>query len=278
MRIALIADTHVSARSPECVANWHAAGRAVARLQADLSVNLGDITLDGQTHGEELAFASQLVQQWPTEMRCVPGNHDLGDGSGEVPLDDQLLARYRDVFGPDRWVVHTGPWKLVGINAQLLGTGSNQEADQWEWLEEQCRASHAHVHTALFLHRPMLRPQAGERNRKGRYVSAAATERLLGGLLRSSLRLVVSGHTHQYLDTTVDGVRHLWMPSTAFILPDDLQTRIGEKLVGIGLLDLSSEVARFDLWCPDGMSRHDVSRLGFFSASATRAAEPERPA
>jgi len=41
MRIALIADTHLSARSPECVANWHAARRAVGRLGADLTVNLG---------------------------------------------------------------------------------------------------------------------------------------------------------------------------------------------------------------------------------------------
>jgi hypothetical protein len=58
------------------------------------------------------------------------------------------------------------------------------------------------------------------------------------------------------------------MPSTAFILPDDLQLRIGEKLVGIGLLDLGDGNARFDLWCPDGMRRHDVSTQQFFRAMA----------
>jgi predicted phosphodiesterase len=63
MRIALMADTHHCARSPQCVANWHAAGRAGGRLAADLTVHLGDITLDGQTHGDELAFASRLMQQ-----------------------------------------------------------------------------------------------------------------------------------------------------------------------------------------------------------------------
>ena len=114
----------------------------------------------------------------------------------------------------------------------------------------------------------MLRPRSGELVRKGRYVSRAAAERLLEGPLQPTLRLVVSGHTHQYIDTTVDGVRHLWMPSSAFILPDDMQTRIGEKLVGIGLLDLSDDAVRFDLWCPDGMKRHDVSTLEFFNATA----------
>lgn len=268
MRIALIADTHLSVRSPECVANWHAARRAVGRLGADLSIHLGDITLDGQTHGDELAFASRLMQQWPTEMRCVPGNHDLGDGSGEMPLDDRLLRAYGNVFGPDHWVIKKGDWKLLGVNAQLLGTDSAQEAALWEWIAEQGRSAPDHTHTALFLHRPMLRLQSGELARKGRYVGSAATERLLKGPLQPTLRLVVSGHAHQYVDTTVEGVRHLWMPSIAFVLPDDMQTRIGEKLVGIGLLDVSEGTARFDLWCPDGMTRHDVSTLQFFKATA----------
>ncbi len=58
------------------------------------------------------------------------------------------------------------------------------------------------------------------------------------------------------------------MPSTAFILPDDIQARIGEKLLGIGLLDLSEDAARFELWCPNGMKRHDVSTREFFGATA----------
>lgn len=275
MRIALIADTHLSDRSPECVANWHAARRGVGRLGADLTVNLGDITLDGQTHGDELAFASRLIQQWPTEMLCVPGNHDLGDGSGEVPLDDQRLRAYEDIFGHDHWAIKAGDWKLLGINAQLLGSDSAREAALWVWISEQARPAADHAHTALFLHRPILRLGSGEGARKGRYVSHAAAERLLKGPLQSTLRLVASGHTHQYIDTTVDGVRHLWMPSTAFVLPDDLQTRVGEKLVGIGMLDLSDGAARFDLWCPDGMKRHDVSRLKFFRAMSGEAVNEE---
>ena len=266
MRLALIADTHLCARSPECVANWHAARRAVERLEADLTVHLGDITLDGQSHGEELEFASRLIQHWPTEIRCVPGNHDLGDGPGESPLHERLLRSYKDIFGPDHWMLKAGNWQLLGINAQLLGTDSELESALWEWIANQARSSAGHAHTALFLHRPVLRPRSGELMPKGRYVSHDATERLLKGPLQSTLRLVASGHTHQYIDAMVEGVRHLWVPSTAFILPDDMQTRIGEKLVGIGLLDLSEDAARFDLWCPDGMKRQDVSTLAFFRA------------
>jgi hypothetical protein len=134
----------------------------------------------------------------------------------------------------------------------------------WESIANQVSPAPDHAHTALFLHRPVLRPGSGETARKVRYVSLAAAERLLTGPSQPTLRMLVYRHTHQYVDTTIDGVRHLWMSSTAFILPDDLQTRIGEKLVGIGMLDLSEGAARFDLWCPDGMTRHDVANLRFF--------------
>jgi hypothetical protein len=106
-RIALIADTHLSPRPPECVANWHAVRRAVGRLLPGLKVNLSDITLDGQTHAAELEFAVQLVRQWAPPC-CVPGNHDVGDASGESPLDASLLAAYVDLFGPDHWAQCAG--------------------------------------------------------------------------------------------------------------------------------------------------------------------------
>ncbi len=197
----------------------------------------------------------------------MPGNHDLGDGSGEVPLDRPSRAAYTSLFGPGHWAARVGNWTLLGIDAQLLGSGSAEESQQWHWLDEQAGPLDANARTALFLHRPVMRPLAGERRRRGRYVSSSACERLLGGPLAPSLRLVVSGHTHQYLDQCIDGVRHVWLPSTAFILPDELQARIGEKLVGIGLLELDDAAeVRFDLMCPDGMIRHDVTSLKFFRA------------
>ncbi|MES2100018.1 MAG: metallophosphoesterase [Pseudomonadota bacterium] len=264
MRLALIADTHLSARSPECVANWHAARRAVGRLSPELTVNLGDITLDGQAHPEELEFAVQLVRQWSTPMLCVPGNHDVGDASGEMPLQTSLLAAYIDLFGPDHWARRAGTWLLLGVNAQLMGSGNTQEQAQWRWIEEQAECAGPQTQTVLFLHRPVLRSAPGEGARKGRYVTGAACERLLKGPLRRSLRVVVSGHTHQYLDVTADGVRHVWMPSSGFILADHVQPRVGEKVVGVGILDLDADGAGFDLWCPDGMLRHELANLQAF--------------
>jgi hypothetical protein len=72
------------------------------------------------------------------------------------------------------------------------------------------------------------------------------------------LRAVLSGHRHQYLDQVVDGLRHIWVPSTAFILPDRMQERIGEKFNGLGVLDLGGDELDFHLVCPQGMRRNDA--------------------
>ena len=269
MRIALIADSHLSARSPECVANWHAASRAVHRLSPELTVHLGDITLDGQAHPDELTFAANLVRRWPTPMRCIPGNHDVGDGSGEAPLNDSLLSTYQEMFGPDRWCVTLAGWQLLGINAQLLGTGTAQEEAQWQWIEALADGVASDTRTALVLHRPLARVRPDDPKGRGRYVPPAARQRLLDGPLKRTLRLVVSGHTHQYLDVVASGVRHVWMPSSGFVLPDAMQARVGEKLVGLGLLDLNGDTMEFDLWCPDGMVRHDLSAMPVFQVLTT---------
>jgi hypothetical protein len=121
-------------------------------------------------------------------MRCLPGNHDLGGGSGESPLDERLLRACGDIFGPDHWVIKAGDRNLLGINSQLLGSDSAQEAALWEWIANQDGHAAGHAHTVLFLHRPMLRPRSRELARKGRHVSRAATERLLGGPLRCCRR------------------------------------------------------------------------------------------
>lgn len=47
-----------------------------------------------------------------------------------------------------------------------------------------------------------------------------------------------------------------------------MQARVGEKLVGIGLLELDGETMRVDLYCPDGMARHDLSAMPAFHAMA----------
>jgi 3',5'-cyclic AMP phosphodiesterase CpdA len=268
VHIALIADSHVSARAPECVRNWNAVARALPGLDVAMTVHLGDITLDGERHPEEIEEAADLIARWPTPIRCVPGNHDMGTASGEEPLSVARLSRDEGALGPGMWIEREGGWALFGLNAQLLGTGSAAEARQWAWLEREATALHEHELAALFLHRPLVRAPGDASMPTGRYVDAAASRRLSQGPLRRALRLVVSGHTHQALEFVADGIRHVWVPSSGFVINDRMQAPVGDKIVGIGLLQLGAGWLHYDRQVPVGVQMHELTRLACFAELA----------
>jgi hypothetical protein len=111
---------------------------------------------------------------------------------------------------------------------------------------------------ALLLHKPLFWRDPTEDVPHIRYVPTAPRRKLLNLLAALDLRLVLSGHTHQYIDHSIGGVRHIWLPSTAFCFPDAMQERIGEKVTGLGMLELTGDRHRFDLVCPEGVLRHDL--------------------
>jgi 3',5'-cyclic AMP phosphodiesterase CpdA len=263
MRIVLVTDSHLAAIAPPCNENWLAAKAFARRAGADLTVHLGDITLDGIADPRQHDWALAASADWPTPLRFIPGNHDVGDnppGPGvpaKDPLDLDLLAQYRRQFGRDYWSLDAPPWRLIALDAQLLDSGTADEAEQWQWLDALLADSREH-RLVLLLHKPLfLDDPATTPTPHIRYVPPAPRRRLLQLLAPLDLRLVLSGHTHQYLDRTINGVRHVWLPSTAFIIPEPMQDRVGEKVTGLGVLDLE-ETCRFDLVCPDGMRRHSL--------------------
>jgi hypothetical protein len=268
MRIALVSDTHLSARSPECVANWHAARRAIQRLDVDLTVHLGEVTLGGPFSADEFRLAAWLIGQWPTEMRCLTGSRDFGDASRQTDSPDPWQRACRLSFGSDHWVLRAGGWRLLGFNAQILGTGSAREQSLLRLLDDEDGALDTQPRTAVFVHWPsacggQLAPSAASAGQ----AASRAYAGLIGGPLKASLQLVVSGHRAPSIDFAATGVRQLRLPPTVHIGPDFNRHRIGEKLVGVGLLELGRDEVGFDLWCPDGLTRHHGSKLPLGRAS-----------
>jgi 3',5'-cyclic AMP phosphodiesterase CpdA len=277
MRIVLVTDTHLSPAARECNENWAAVRAFVARAEADLTIHLGDITMDGAHDRSEFDWALKLSADWPTPLRFLPGNHDIGDnppGPGletKEPLDLERLAQYREAFGPDCWRIDADGWRLIGLNAQLFGTDTAAEAEQWDWLEAQLDATR----TALLLHKPLFQGGPDDAKPHIRYLPLAPRRRLLALLDRADVPIVLCGHTHQHLDRDFAGRRHVWLPSSSFYIPDSMQDRVGEKVVGIGLLELTTDQCRLDLVGADGLRRHYLADLSFYrqiKASAQRSA------
>jgi 3',5'-cyclic AMP phosphodiesterase CpdA len=263
MRIILVTDSHLAPTADACNANWHAAKEFAGRLGADLTIHLGDITVDGTNDLAQFDWALRLSEGWPTPLRFLPGNHDIGDnppGPGAAthhPLDLGRLADYRAAFGDDYWAMAADGWWVIGLDAQLLGSGTEAEAAQWEWLAGAIAETEGRP-VAVLLHKPLFRTDPADPTPHIRYVPHAPRRKLLALLAPLDLRLVASGHTHQYLDQVIAGVRHLWVPSSAFYIPDTHQERIGEKVTGIGVLELTPDGHRFDLVCAEGVARNNI--------------------
>ena len=263
MRIIIVSDSHLSPAAIAFNANWRAVRAFVACASADLTIHLGDVTVDGFREPEQLAHARELSAGWPTPIRFVPGNHDIGDNppgpgvAAKEPLHTARLASFRDVLGPDAWTFDADAWRLIALNAQLIGSDTAEEAAQWSWLREQVAGARDRP-TVLVLHKPLFQDSPRDDKPHHRYVPAAPRRRLFELFAATDLRAVISGHTHQYRDRVVSGLRHVWVPSTAYYLPDEIQERIGEKVTGLGVLDLGPRDLRFDLVCPDGVARNSI--------------------
>jgi 3',5'-cyclic AMP phosphodiesterase CpdA len=265
MRIVLVTDSHLTSADADGDANWKAAREFVRFSHADLTIHLGDLTADGFGMPDEFAHAQARLVDWPTPLRLLPGNHDIGDNPpgpetpSKHPLAPARLAEYRARFGSDYWAVALEGWWLIALNAQLFGLGGALEAEQWDWLE--ARAAEASGRPVLLLlHKPLFQGGPDDAEPHIRYVPLAPRRRLRALIAPLDLRLVLSGHTHQYLDRMLDGVRHVWVPATSYCFPESMQERVGEKIVGLGLLELTADRYRFDLVCPDGMAQRIYRR------------------
>jgi 3',5'-cyclic AMP phosphodiesterase CpdA len=263
MRVVLVSDTHLTGRTAAFGANWRAVRRWIEALEPDLVVHLGDITADGAHEARELEAARAVFADLPTAMRFLPGNHDIGDNPvapnapNDHPLDLDRLTTYRRLFGPDRWSFDLGRWQVIGLNAQLFATGTDEEETQFAWLADQVGRRSGPL--GLMLHKPLFRNGPLDAEAHVRYVPAEARRRLLAVLAARDLRFVVSGHTHQARRLEVDGVEHMWVPSTAYYIPDSIQERIGRKIVGAVTLELTDTGQRFQVVTPSGLVQHSIS-------------------
>lgn len=265
MKIAFLSDTHLAPAAHAFNANCEIAAAWIDKQKADLTIHLGDITADGVNHADHFPTARDVLQRLATPLRLVPGNHDIGDNpvpglhSDHALMSDANLAFYRDVFGEDRWVWRGGDWTILGLNAQLFSLGGAEEEAQFAWLEQAL--SDVKGPFGLALHKPLFRRAPDDAEIHPRYAPHTPRRRLMRLLEGRDLRFVVNGHTHQFRRLEREGVEHVWAPSTAFKLPDDAQEWIGDKVVGVLMLDLNADRHQFQLHVPNGMVQNDLSHF-----------------
>src|SRR5262249_52170340 len=152
--------THLSDSKPFFVDNFVRIGEAIRDSKPNLVLNSGDISLDGAACEGDLAAARLMHDGLRLPVHFLPGNHDLGDsqdapGHGEAPIDAARRDRYVRYFGADWWTFDVPGWRLIGINAQLLGSDLRAAEDQHAAVSDAV-AGIGRRRLALLLHKPLF--------------------------------------------------------------------------------------------------------------------------
>ncbi|HZD66538.1 MAG TPA: metallophosphoesterase [Acidimicrobiales bacterium] len=260
-RVVVVADTHLSPTAPEAAANWATVVAHLAADPTDLVVHAGDVTLDGSSEPGELVEARRHLDELGVPWVAVPGNHDIGDNPGgrsPVTVDPERLDRWQEHLGPDRWSFELGGWTVLGLNAQILGSGLQAEAEQWGWLIDALAATPEDRPLLVVTHKPVA---AGDEEELAtappqRFLPPSGRQALTALLAPRRVPLVVSGHVHQFRTLERDGRTHLWAPTTWAVLPDDAQPPVGLKRCGMVQVCLGDDgAADLGLLAPPAMAQ-----------------------
>jgi 3',5'-cyclic AMP phosphodiesterase CpdA len=240
-RLTQISDTHLGQRFPGLIANFHRVSEHIDASRPDLVVNTGDVSFDGPTRRDDVAFAKSLHDALPVACRYLPGNHDIGDNPTALgpaprpPIAEAHRRQFCDIIGEDHWSFDAAGWHFIGLNTLVMNSGLAFETEQFDWLASDISGA-AGRPVALFLHKPVflnLPDDAELPETSIRYVPQPARARLIGMFSGVDLRLIASGHVHQRRDFTFRHTRHIWAPSAGFKINDSRQDRIAIKETGL---------------------------------------------
>lgn len=217
-RLLLLSDLHLSPTHGFFWDNWRIARDYADATRPDAVVVSGDLCINGPDSDHEMAFAGEALQGLTVPFYAIPGNHDVGDEppgqDAKQLIDAPRLARWNGVFGTDRFAIDLGKWRVIGLNAQLLGSGLPEEAAQDEWLDAELAGTTRPV--MLVLHKPLFLDRPDETELGPASINPEPRARLLARIVAARVPLVVSGHLHSHRDVVLDGIRYVWAPALSF--------------------------------------------------------------
>ncbi len=217
MLIAQITDTHIklpgklayrrvdtAAMLRACVAEIQA-----LKQQPDLILITGDLVDLGRA--EEYAHLKSILAPLHQRIVVIPGNHDeraalrdaFGDGAGGAYLPQGEFLQF---------AIDDYPLRLIGLDTVIPGQGGGELCERrLRWLDETL-AARPETPTLIMMHHPPFRTGIGHMDDLG-LVGAEAFAAVMSR--HAQVALVVCGHLHRSIHTTVGGRLTMTCPSPA---------------------------------------------------------------
>lgn len=195
----------------------------IEMLRPAFVVQVGDLihgyTYDEETLREEWRRFRSQIAPLTAPFYPVPGNHDVVTPEAETV--------YGEVWGPDRYhySFDHGLAHCVVLNSWTGEADDRIEAWQRDWLEADLRAlAEAHGEEGsdplerrsvfVFLHSPLWRYAPDHPGR-------ADWDQVHAVLRNCPVRLVVAGHTHEYVWEERDGIQYVVLNSSGDMAPNE---------------------------------------------------------
>lgn len=263
-RIVQVTDTHLSRNRAYFQTNWEAFLRLMEAERPDLVVHTGDLCLAGNEDPDDMAFGRTQMERLGVPWRIIPGNHDIGDTPPDPKrghaMTEELRRSWCDLFGPDWWETDAGPWRIVAVNAQLMGSGFPAEEEQWRWLDAALAQGDPRP-VLLFSHKAPFFGDPADPAFTNSALRLAPRDRLFDMLAAHGVKYLACGHNHVYQTARHRGVHIVWAPSTSFIhqLPKPGAKRGARRITGYMRFDLAGRRLRHECVEPEDFIRFDVT-------------------
>ncbi|RLP82932.1 hypothetical protein D9V34_06700 [Mycetocola lacteus] len=241
---------------------WAHLHASVARERPDLVIITGDLVVDDPDDPTDRALAHARITALDAPVLVVPGNHDVGDHAHRagLPADwhgtlvsEARVLTWEAQWGPSFWLRELDGWVLLGINAQILGSGLPAEQRQWEWLEREALPAVAGRQLLVFSHESLdARPETDGESDSWMAIPSAASARLEALLAPHRPVAVCAGHTHRHLDWRVSDIRGITAPSLTGAIPErsDMTAALGDQRPGWLRYTLENGALRVDQEVP----------------------------
>jgi 3',5'-cyclic AMP phosphodiesterase CpdA len=219
IRIVQVSDTHISAKRAYFLDNWDLFVQAMQDDPPDLIVHSGDISFDGASDEDDLAFSAREMARLPKPWIAIPGNHDIGESHIAIRLDQPTNAARRTAWahhlGPTRWLHDMDDWRLIGIDTALLGCDTDEACQQLEFLRDAL-ARRGKRRVLLFQHMPPYLSEASDAAFTTLAVPHAVRGPLLDLYAEEGVGAIACGHVHVYRHLEHRGMDIVWAPATSF--------------------------------------------------------------
>lgn len=279
-RIVQVSDTHISRKRAYFVDNWDVFVGEMQRIRPDLIVHSGDVSFDGVSDEDDIAFARKEKDRLPAPWVAIAGNRDTGGAvltanPSQQPIDAERLARWRRHYGPSNWCRDIGAWRLIGIDTALLGSGHPDEHQQAMFMESSLKGR-AGRPVMLFQHVPPFDKTPEDAAPSNLAVPHATRRWLLDLCLGNGVAVIACGHLHVYRHIEYRGIQIVWAPATSFVnITEKQHAGLGVPRAGYIEWTLDGRSVSHRLIEPPLMITHDIGRWNTEHGSAAKL--PPRP-